>query len=119
MPNLDVLLSDSTVLGPNSSAWCKSAIGVLHFLARGTRWDISLTTSMTSQFNATPTKGTEKALRYLAGYLNILSGVRAVGADSIDSYVDASHHGAKKMHSQSQTGLMALLNGVPLRVEEH
>ena len=31
MPNLDVLLSDSTVLGPNSSAWCKSAIGVLHF----------------------------------------------------------------------------------------
>ena len=46
MANLDVLLSDSTVLGPNSFAWCKSAIGVLHFLARGTRWDISLTTSM-------------------------------------------------------------------------
>ena len=56
----------------------------------------------------------------MAGYLNAtvnqcLSGVRAVGADSIDSYVDASHHGAKKMHSQSQIGLMILLNGVHLR----
>ena len=59
-------------------------------------------------------------MRYLAGYLNAtvnqcLLGVRAVGADNIDSYVDASHHGAKKMHPQSQTGLMILLNGVPLR----
>ena len=69
-----MLLSDSTVLGPISSSWCKSAIGVLHCLARGTklRWDISLTTSMISQFNATPTRGTEAALRYLAGYLNAI-----------------------------------------------
>ena len=35
--------------------------------------------------------------------------------DVIDSYVDASHHGAKAMHSQSQTGLMIMLNKVPLR----
>ena len=120
MSSLDVLLSDSAVLGFNASAWCKSAIGVLHFLARGTRWDISLTVSMISQFNSTPTRGTEAAIRYLAGYLNAtvsqcLSGVRCSGVDHIESYVDASHHGAKRMHSQSQTGLMIMLNGVPLR----
>ena len=120
MSNLDVLLSNGAVLGPNASAWCKSAIGVLHFLARGTRWDISCAVSMISQFNSNPTKGTEAAIRYLAGYLNAtvgqcLSGVRCDGVDRIESYVDASHHGAKKMHSQSQTGLMILLNGVPLR----
>ena len=40
MSNLDVLLSNGAVIGPGASAWCKSAIGVLHFLARGTRWDI-------------------------------------------------------------------------------
>ena len=120
MANLDVLLSDSVVLGPNSSSWCKSAIGVLHFLARGTRWDISLVVSMISQHNANPTRGTEAAIRYLAGYLNAtvnhcLSGVRVNGIDGISSYIDASHRGARKMHSQSQTGLMILLNGVPLR----
>ena len=71
---LNVLLSDTTVLGPNASAWCKSAIGVLHFLARGTRWDISLAVSMISQFNANPTRGTEAAIRYLAGYLNATVG---------------------------------------------
>jgi hypothetical protein len=120
MPNLNLLLSDSTVLGPNSASWCKSAIGVLHFLARGTRWDISLAVSMISQFNANPTVGTEAAIRYLAGYLNAtvndcLTGVRVSGDDVIASYVDASHHGARAMHAQSQTGLMMLLNGVPLR----
>ena len=121
MPNLNLLLSDNTVLGPNSANWCKSAIGVLHFLARGTRWDISLVVSMISQLNAVPTKGVEAAIRYLAGYMNAtvdhcLSGLRPTsGVDVIDSYVDASHHGAKAMHSQSQTGLMILLNRVPLR----
>ena len=114
------LLSDTTVLGPNSSNWCKSAIGVLHFLARGTRWDIPLAVSMLSQFNVVPTKGVEAAIRYLAGYLNgtvdhSLTGIRMCGVDVIDSYVDASHHGGKAMHSQSQTGLMIMLNGVPLR----
>ena len=68
-----------------------------------------------------PTKGVEAAIRYLAGYLNAtvdhsLSGLRPTnGVDVIDSYVDASHHGAKAMHSQSQTGLMIMLNKVPLR----
>ena len=38
-----------------------------------------------------------------------------LNSNLIDSYVDASHHGAKAMHSQSQTGLMIVLNGVPLR----
>ena len=31
MPNLNLLLSYDTVLGPNSASRCKSAIGVLHF----------------------------------------------------------------------------------------
>ena len=52
---------------------------------------------MISQFNANPTKGTEAAIRYLAGYLNAtvgqcLAGARCSGDDSIVSYVDASHH---------------------------
>ena len=44
--------------------WCVA------FLARGTRWDISLVVSMISQLNAVPTKGVEAAIRYLVGYLN-------------------------------------------------
>ena len=120
MPNLNLLLSDSIVPGPNSASWCKSAIGVLHFLARGTRWDVSLDVSMISKFNANPIAGTEAAIRYLAGYLNAtindcLTGSRVSGDDVIASYVDASHRGAKAMHAQSQTGLMMLLNVVPLR----
>ena len=59
MSNLNLLLSDTTLLGHNSSNWCKGAIGVLHFLARGTRWDISLVVFMLSQFNAVSTKGVD------------------------------------------------------------
>ena len=74
---------------------------------------------MISQLNVVPTEGVEAAIRYLAGYLNAnvdhsLSGLRPKNG-VIDSYVDASHRGAKAMHSQNQTGLMTVLNGVTLR----
>ena len=68
------------------------------------------------------TKDAEAAISYLAEYPNAtvdpnLSGLRPdTGVDVIYSYVDASRHGAKAMHSQSHTGLMIMLNKVPLRL---
>ena len=52
MHNLNLLLSDTIVLGPNSSNWCKSAIDVLHFLARGTGGSFSVGSSIASNVHA-------------------------------------------------------------------
>ena len=69
MPNMDLLMSDLTVLNETEAAWCKSALGQLHYYARGTRWDIAQAVSAISQFCAAPTVGTQLAIKYLAGYI--------------------------------------------------
>ena len=51
MQDMDVLMSDDRVLGPNGASWCKSALGVLNFLSRGVRWDISQAVSKICQMS--------------------------------------------------------------------
>ena len=115
MPNLDLLLSDSTPLNESDAAWCKSALGQLHYYARGTRWDIAYTVSAISQFCAKPTVGTKLAIKYLAGYLVgsaqfAITSRRFDRPDIFTFYTDANHYGG----GRSQTGVLIFLNGVPM-----
>jgi hypothetical protein len=115
MPNMDLLLSDLTELNEADTAWCKSALGQLHYYARGTRYDISHTVSVISQFCANPTVGTKLALKYLAGYLNgtpdfSISVMRANTPDVFNFFTDSNHYGK----GRSQTGVIVLLNGAPM-----
>jgi hypothetical protein len=115
MPNMDLLLSDPTLLNDDDTTWCKSVLGQLHHYARGTRWDIAYTVSVLSQFCADPTVGTIKAIKYLAGYLNDnlqfdITVMRSESPDVFNYYTDANHYGK----GRSQTGVLILLNGAPL-----
>ena len=115
MPSMDLLLSDSTVLNEVDAAWCKSALGQLHYYARGSRWDIAYSVSAISQFCARPTVGVKLAVKYLAGYLLgtlefRISVVWSAHADVFSFYSDSDHYGK----GRSQTGVLILLNGAPL-----
>ena len=87
---------------------------------RASRWDVAHSVSRVSQFNCKPTKGTIKSLRVIAGYLKgsidfKLGGSRLLDMDDHFSvFTDSDHHGDKLMTSKSQTGVMILLNGIPI-----
>ena len=67
-----------------------------------------------------PTLGTVKSLKVLAGYLKKtvsqkLGGSRLLSMDDHFSiFTDSDHHGDKLMTSKSQTGVLVLLNGIPV-----
>ena len=83
---------------------------------------MSHSVSRVSQFNCNPTKGTVKSLKVIAGYLKGSIGFKIGGARLLDVHVDdhfsiftdSDHHGDRLMNSKSQTGVMVLLNGVPI-----
>jgi hypothetical protein len=64
--------------------------------------------------------GTVKALRGIAGYLKgsidfRVGGTRLLDVDDHFSiFTDSDHHGDKLMTLKNQTGVMVLLNGVPV-----
>ena len=119
MPDAAELFSDSEPVSAEVASWCKSVIGCLHFFVRASRWDAH-SVSRVSQFNCNPTMGTVKALKVIAGYLKgsidfRVGGTRLLDVDDHFSiFTDSDHHGDKLMTSKSQTGVMVLLNGVPV-----
>ena len=115
MPSVDLLMSDTTLLGDEDVAWAKKALGQLHYYARGCRWDIANTVSVISQFCAAPTVGVMLAIKYLAGYLIRtvqfkITVLRSSSPDVFHHFTDANHYGG----GRSQTGVLVLLNGAPL-----
>ena len=67
--------------------------------------------------------GTFKSLKVIAGYLKgsigfKIGGARLLGVDDhfniFQAVTDSDHHGDRFMNSKSQTGVMVLLNGVPI-----
>jgi hypothetical protein len=114
MPSTDILKSDSTLLEGAAVTRYKRLLGMLHYFVRGTRWDIAATVSFLSQFNSNPTVGAMSALEYLCGYLRgtmdfKLTVTRGNAPDMFHFYVDAAH-----LSPRSQTGVLILMNGVPV-----
>lgn len=115
----DVLTSDESPLSSDEAAVCRRTVGKLHFYARGTRWDISHAVSRCSGKLKSPTVGLMKALQNLCGYLCDtvdfkIGGARPATKDVFHFYSDLDHHGDKTMSSKSQTGVVILLNGIPV-----
>jgi hypothetical protein len=120
MPEASELFSDSELASEEVASWCKSVIGSLHFLVRASRWDVAHAVSRVSQFNCNPTLGTVKSLKVIAGYLKKTVSLRLGGARLLDGFdhfsifTDSDHHGDRLMTSKSQTGVIVLLNGIPI-----
>ena len=113
-------LANSDPISEEKRKWCRSAIGSMHHLARGTRWDISQAVNRVSQTMQDPTQGTVDAIKSVAGYLaataeNIyIKGRVNPDKDRVVSMCDSNHHGDRKITSRSQSGVIILLNGAPV-----
>lgn len=119
MPERGPLL-DRTPITAKEQKWCRSVIGELNHFSRSTRYDISHTVSRISGDMRDPVLGTVRAFRYLAGYLHstvglALSGrIGGGGEDQYEVYSDSDHCGDRHRSSRSHTGVLVLLNGVPV-----
>jgi len=118
MPNRKLIRDDSEI-SANLESWCKSVIGGLHCFARGTRWDISQAVSRISQTLRKPNRGTVKSIEWLAGYMKntvgfSLEGLVNPSADALLCVCDSNHHGDLGFTFKSQSGVIILLNGVPV-----
>ena len=118
MPRRDTILTEGDV-DSDTVSWVKSCIGGLHYFSRMTRWDIAHTVSRTGQTVQNPKQGTVDQLKHLAGFLNNtseykLKGRRVQGKDIVTTMTDSNHHGDPKFTSNSQSGVIILLNGVPV-----
>jgi hypothetical protein len=117
MPKRETILAEGEV-EPCTKSWIKSCIGGLHYFSRMTRWDISHTVSRTGQTAENPKQGTVDQLKQLAGFLNNtseykLKGKRVQGRNIVTTMTDSNHHGDPKFTTNSQSGVILLLNGVP------
>ena len=112
-------LLDSAEISENLQSWCRSVIGGLHYFARGTRWDITQSVSRVAQTMGSPTAGTVAAIERIAGYIRGTSGFSLegeynTGGNKLISMCDSNHHGDSGLTTKSQTGVVILLNGVPV-----
>ena len=118
MPRREVILTEG-VIEPNTVSWVRSCIGGLHYFSRMTRWDIAHSVSRIGQASNDPKKGSVDQLKQLAGFLNNTAGYkirgkRVQGKDMVTTMTDSNHHGDPKFTALSQSGVIILLNGVPV-----
>ena len=118
MPNAKEMYTDTKQLGEQDAKAYQQIVGALNYFAMTTRYDIAHATSRLSQMSAKPTKGAAKALKRVMRYLRandklVLEGVITKKND-LESYSDSDHAGDKPNLTQSQTGMVITLNGVPV-----
>ena len=118
MPESKALYSDSEVLGEDDASWYRSQVGSLNYFAMTTRYDIAHPVSRLSQFVASPTRASHKALIRVLQYLTnrpsfTLTG-RVHGDDDMRYYSDSDHGGDRPHTMKSHTGCMITLNDVPI-----
>ena len=97
----------------------QSDIGVCNFFSITTRYDIAFATSRLGQLSAQPTQGARKALNKVLSYLRnnsnfYIKGIYAPKQDITHYCSDSDHGGSMPYHSHSHTGVMLLLNNVPI-----
>ena len=83
------------------------------------RYDIAYATSRLSQFNTRPTEGSKAALLRVLGYLKgtpafSICGRFSSAPDTVRIYSDSDHGGLRFVDGRSQSGLIVLLNDVPV-----
>ena len=118
MPNRKMLMRGEEV-SDSETSWCRSVRGGLHYFSRMTRWDLAHSVSRIGQTGKVIKQGTLQQIEELAGYINgtmghCLRGRRVEGIDKITTMTDSDHHGDQQLTNKSRTGVIVLLNGVPI-----
>ena len=119
MPTAKAMYEDEEELNEEEAAVYRSRVGSLNYFSTASRYDISLATSRLSQKASKPTKGAWTAMQRVLQYMKcnpsvVISGKRTQGKDEIEAYSDSDLGGDRPHVLRSQTGLMILMNGVPM-----
>ena len=118
MPTKEEILSDDTGVSEQEHQEYRAKVGSLSWFVV-CRHDIAYEVSRLAQYLAAPTKGAMKALRRVMGYLATTPGHRLVAprvkGNDWQIYSDSDHGGMIKAGcTRSQTGVMVLLNSMPV-----
>ena len=119
MRNQYAMYQDSRPLNPEAASWYRTHCGTLNYYASAMRYDIAYATSRLSQFNTRPTEGSKAALLRVLGYLKGTTAFSICGRfssapDTVRIYSDSDHGGLRFVDGRSQSGLIVLLNDVPV-----
>ena len=117
MPDKQEIYSDDTPLSQQEHAKYRSIVGSLVWFTL-TRWDIAHDVNRLSQWLSAPTKGSMKALRrvmaYLSSTVDFKLEVPRVNTNTWHIYSDSDHAGDRLNDARSRTGVIILLNGMPI-----
>ena len=121
MPDKSHIHSNSTPLSSTERSEYKSIVGGLSWFAISLRYDIAHSVTRLQQYNDEPTVGAMNDAIRVAAYVGSTANFRLGGAVRTDLegnttryYSDSDHGGDRDMTSRSHTGIMLLLNDVPV-----
>ena len=118
MPNKDALFRDETLLEGEERTVCKSIIGGLSWFATSLRWDIQHATSRLQMKSHNPTVSCMSETMRVIAYLYHTKGFKLGGVrtkeNTFECYSDSDFAGDRKMTKASRTGVVLMLNGVPV-----
>ena len=118
MPDKKELYSDLRGVTKKEHKRIRSINGSMSFFAVSTRFDIAMEINRIAQTQEKPTQGTIRAqnrvMAYLAGTAHYKLKVPVVGCNVWTNYSDSDHAGDRESGTTSRTGVMLLLNGMPV-----
>ena len=119
MPYKEELTTDKTEVSDQEHKWFRSVLGSLAWYTN-VRYDIAYEVNRIAQYSSKPTKGAMKALRRVLAYLSTTRDaqlmVPRVKGNTWHIYSDSDHAGeaAAGGTTRSHTGVMVVLNGMPV-----
>ena len=119
-PNKHFLEQEQTAASPREQTWFRSVLMSASWFAVSTRFDISQTISRSAQKMAVPTVSAVSELKRLVAYLmhrpKFTLTVCRVGRteNEYGFYVDSDHAGAQPYTPKSHTGIILMINGMPV-----
>lgn len=119
MPDKSHIYNDTTPLSTADCKDYKSLVGGLSWFAISLRYDIAHSVTRLQQYNDSPTVGAMNAAIRVAAYVGStadfrLGGAVQTGENTTRYYSDSDHGGDRGMTTRSHTGVMLLLNNVPV-----
>ena len=119
MPDRDHIFKDETLLDEEEKAYFKSLIGSMSWFGISLRYDICHSVARLQQYGDRPTKGALSAATRVAAYLSStadfkIGGPVSYGKTVVSYYSDSDHAGDRGLGTKSHTGVMLVMNGIPV-----
>lgn len=119
MPDRDSVFKDETLLDDEEKAYFKSLNGSMSWFGISLRYDICHSVSRLQQFGENPTKSALDAAIRVAAYLSSTADFRiggkvCYGETVVSYYTDSDHAGDRGFCTMSHTGIMLVMNGIPI-----